>query len=237
MKLTILFFAVLRERVGTDEMLLEDLPDELTVGGLKAELVRRYPALVTLEHVRGVLNAAYVTDETPLVDGNSVALIPPVSGGAPETDEAYLAGVFEVLNTPLDPAACQRRVEHPSCGAALVFTGMTRDNNRGKDVVRLDYEAYEAMTGPEMARIFERCRQEFGDPENRDRERRLRMLCQHRIGTVGVGEPSVVIAVASPHRDAAFLACRFLIDELKKSLPVWKKEVYPGGEHWIGDRS
>ena len=102
MKLTILFFAVLRERVGTDEILLEDLADDLTVAGLKSELVRRYPALVSLEHVRGVLNAAYVNDETRLIDGASVALIPPVSGGAPEAGDEYLDGVFEVSSAPLD---------------------------------------------------------------------------------------------------------------------------------------
>jgi molybdopterin synthase catalytic subunit len=89
------------------------------------------------------------------------------------------------------------------------------------------------MTGAEMARIFERCRAEVATSP----ERALRMLVRHRIGTVEVGEPSVVIAVASPHRDAAFAACRFLIDELKRSMPIWKKEVYADGEAWIGERS
>ena len=116
----------------------------------------------------------------------------------------------------------------------MTFTGTTRNTNRGQDVVRLDYEAFEPMTGPEMERIFEECRAVHGGP---DPARRLRMLCVHRIGTVGVGEPSVVIAVASPHRDSAFLAARFLIDTLKERLPVWKKEVYGDGHHWIGDRS
>jgi molybdopterin synthase catalytic subunit len=115
---------------------------------------------------------------------------------------------------------------------------MTRDRNRGEDVAKLDYEAFEAMTGPEMGRIFARCRADFG-PESQagDTEYELRMLCVHRTGVVPVGQPSVVIAVASPHRDAAFLAARFLIDELKQSLPVWKKEHYSAGHHWIGDRS
>jgi molybdopterin synthase catalytic subunit len=116
----------------------------------------------------------------------------------------------------------------------VVFTGSTRGRNRGRQVVRLEYEAFEAMAGPEMARIFGRCRRELRADEG---ERALRMLCQHRTGVVGVGEPSVVIAVASPHRALAFEACRFLIDALKESLPVWKKEHYPDGEHWIGERS
>mgnify|MGYP001818436831 CR=1 FL=1 len=127
------------------------------------------------------------------------------------------------------------RVTHPSCGAIVLFTGVTRETNRGQDVVQLDYEAFAEMTGPEMSRIFEDClaaHSTAGDPA-----RRLRMLAVHRIGVVGVGEPSVAIAVASPHRDAAFLAARFLIDTLKDRLPVWKKEVYGDGHHWIGDRS
>lgn len=233
MKLTILLFAVLRERAGRSELEVDGLPDELDVGALKAELARRHPELGPLDHVRGVIGTSYADETARIPEGATVALIPPVSGGAPDGDEDLARGVFELVEAPLDPAACQARVAHPTCGAALVFTGMTRDRNRGRDVVRLDYEAFAEMAGPEMGRIFERCREAHGD----EGERRLRMLCQHRVGTVEVGEPSVVIAVASPHRDAAFAACRFLIDELKTSLPVWKKEIYPGGEHWIGDRS
>ena len=142
----------------------------------------------------------------------------------------YEQGVFELVREPLDPAALEARVGHPSCGACVCFTGTTREENRGKRVVRLEYEAFEKMTGPEMERIFERCRAEQPDA-------RLHMLVAHRIGIVAVGEPSVVIAVASPHRAPAFAACRFLIDELKRTLPVWKKEIYADGAHWIGDRS
>jgi molybdopterin synthase catalytic subunit len=142
-------------------------------------------------------------------------------------------GVFELSERPLEEARAQARVRSDDCGAAVVFTGSTRASNRGQRVKRLEYEAFDAMTGPEMARIFARCRVAMGDGP----EKRLRMLCQHRVGVVEVGQPSVVIAVASPHRAAAFEACRFLIDELKKSLPIWKKEIYEGGHHWIGDRS
>ncbi len=146
-------------------------------------------------------------------------------------------GVFELSSAPLDEAQARARVRADDCGAVVVFTGSTRATNRGERVVRLEYEAFEAMTGPEMARIFARCRQTIDASNLADADRRLRMLCQHRVGVVEVGQPSVVIAVASPHRAAAFAACRFLIDELKKTLPVWKKEVYASGHHWIGDRS
>ena len=142
----------------------------------------------------------------------------------------YARGVFELARAALDPAAIEARVRHPACGACVAFTGTTRAENRGRRVLRLEYEAFERMTGPEMGRIFERCL--AAQPGAG-----LRMLVVHRVGVVEVGEPSVVIAVASPHRAEAFAACRFLIDELKRTLPVWKKEFTEGGEHWIGDRS
>lgn len=236
MKIRLLLFAGLRERAGRAELALE-VPDGSDVGAAKRELLRRHPEVETLAGVRGALRDGYVDDDARLAEGDELALLPPVSGGAPDSDEALARGVFELSAAPLDPQACRRRVAHASCGAAVVFTGSTRDENRGRAVVRLEYEAFAALAGPEMARIFARCRAEHGDADGTRPERRLRMLCLHRTGTVELGEPSVVIAVASPHRAAAFDACRFLIEELKRSLPVWKKEYYRGGEHWIGERS
>jgi molybdopterin synthase catalytic subunit len=142
-------------------------------------------------------------------------------------------GVFELCAQPIDPSRCLERVCDPTCGAVATFTGTTRATSRQKSVVRLEYEAFEDMTGAEMARIFARCREQVATTP----ERALRMLVQHRVGVVEVGEPSVAIAVASPHRDAAFAACRFLIDELKRSMPIWKKEIYVDSEAWIGERS
>lgn len=237
MQIRVRLFAGLRERAGKTELALDELPDGADVAAAKRALLERHPELGSLASVRGALGESYVRDDARLKDGDELALLPPVSGGAPDSDAALAAGVFELSARPLDPLECQRRVAHPTCGAALVFTGSTRDENRGKRVVRLEYEAFEAMAGPEMARIFERCRREHGDGDGSRPERALRMLCVHRTGTVEIGEPSVVIAIASPHRAAAFDACRFLIEELKRSLPVWKKELYQGGEHWIGERS
>ncbi len=234
MKLEVQLFASLRERAGRSVLALDALPEPLDIAGLKRELARRHPELGELGHVRGVVGTSYAGDATPLRDGMSVALLPPVSGGAPDSAQALAHGVFELCPSLLDPALAQRRVEDANCGAVCTFTGTTRGHNRGRTVVKLEYEAFEAMTGPEMGCIFERCRAELAADEG---ARALRMLVQHRTGTVGVGEPSVVIAVASPHRDLAFRAARFLIDELKASLPIWKKEHYPDGEHWVGDRS
>jgi molybdopterin synthase catalytic subunit len=233
-KLEVQLFASLRERAGRSTLALDALEGPLDVAGLKRELARRYPELGDLSFVRGVIGTSYVSDATLLGDGAQIALLPPVSGGALDDPAQLRRGVFELCASPLDPALAQRRVEDESCGAVCVFTGTTRGHNRGKRVVKLEYEAFDAMTGPEMGRIFARCSLELGAD---DGARALRMLVQHRVGTVGVGEPSVVIAVASPHRDLAFRAARFLIDELKASLPIWKKEHYPDGEHWVGERS
>ncbi len=242
MELTIRLFAVLRERLGRDELLLKDLPDELSMAELKQRALECHPELGDLTSIAGVIGDRYARDATTVRAGDAVAFLPPVSGGssgASATGEDLVAGIFELSEEPLDIAALQARVQHPSCGALLSFTGMTRDQNRGQSVLRLDYEAFAAMAGPEMGRIFAECRHEHGDGGDPERhpERQLRMLCVHRVGTVAVGEPSIVIAVASPHRAAAFEAARFLIDTLKERLPVWKKEVYTGGQHWIGDRS
>lgn len=242
MDLEVRLFASLRERAGRDVLRLEALPEELDLAALKALLEERHPELGSLGHVRGVVGTEYVDDERVLSPGDAVSLLPPVSGGAPaDAGGASLnEGVFELSAQPLDPEAARRRVADPSAGAIVVFTGTTRRTNRGQEVERLDYEAFEEMAGSEMARIFAACNREHGPGHARAAEgedRTLRMLCLHRTGTVGVGEPSVVIAVASPHRDAAFAAARFLIDELKASVPLWKKECYADGHHWIGDRS
>ena len=226
-------FAGLRERAGTDRILVTGLRDGATLGELKAQIARSHPGLGSLAHVAGVVGTTYANDARALNEGDDVALLPPVSGGAPSADDdaALQRGLFELCPERIDPAAAQARVAHDTCGAIALFTGATRDVNAGRAVVRLDYEAFEAMTEPEMARIFARCLHEVLEGE------RARMLVQHRVGSVPVGEPSVVVAVASPHRAAAFAACRFLIDEVKKSLPIWKKEIYADGHSWIGDRS
>lgn len=245
-RLEVRLFAVLRERAGRDSIVLDDVPEGATIEDLKALVAARHPELGDLRSVAGVVGTTYARPDTVVAEGETVSFLPPVSGGAPGADgagdpEPLERGVFELSSAPLDPADLQRRVGHPSCGAIVVFTGTTRETNRGQDVARLDYEAFEEMGGPEMRRIFADCLALHGPPStaagDAPLDRTLRMLCAHRTGVVGVGDPSVVVAVASPHRDAAFLAARFLIDALKERLPVWKKEVYRDGHHWIGDRS
>lgn len=231
-------FAVLRERAGADSVRVQGVPAGATISDLKRLTAEQHPVLGDLSSVAGVVGTEYAGPDRTVEEGDQVALLPPVSGGAPDGDP-YEQGVFELADAPLDPGALQARVGHPTCGAIVLFTGTTRDTNRGQDVARLDYEAFEEMSGPEMRRIFADCLEQHGPGSGAEDgvDRTLRMLCVHRTGVVGVGEPSVVIAVASPHRDAAFRAGRFLIDTLKERLPVWKKEVYRDGHHWIGDRS
>ncbi len=240
MRVVVRLFAGLRERAGTERLVVLDLPEPLDVARLRAIVAERWPELGGLEGVRGVVGTRWVADDTPLEDGAEVSLLPPVSGGSGR-DEALARGVFEVRAEPLDPLEVQRRLAHPSCGAIVLFTGTTRATSRGRAVERLDYEAFAAMAGAEMERVFAECRAAHGPPAapagDDPAQHELAMLVLHRTGTVGVGEPSVVIGVASPHRDAAFRACRFLIDELKARVPLWKKEVYGDGHAWIGERS
>lgn len=236
MDLTVRLFAGLRDRAGAEHLLLRDLQEPVTIATVKAAAVAACPALGALEGVAGVVGTDYAPDHTVIEAGADVALLPPVSGGAPEgsaVDEALARGVFELWEAPLDLPALEARVRDPRCGAVVSFVGTTRDTHRGKRVLRLEYEAFEAMTGPEMARIFEDVRARCGSVEGGE----PRMLCVHRVGTVGVGEPSVAIVVATPHRDDAFSLARGLIDTLKERLPIWKREVLEDGSHWVGERS
>jgi molybdopterin synthase catalytic subunit len=235
MRLTVRLYASLRERAGREALVLEDVPAGGDVAAAKRLLEARHPELGSLAAVRGVIGTRYVADATPLPPEGELALLPPVSGGVPEmdTDSAALErGVFELSAEPLDAAAVHARVQHPACGAVVVFTGNARERNRERDVVRLEYEAFDDMARGEMAAIFAECRERLGAREGT----RLRMLVRHRTGLVRVGETAVVVAVASAHRDAAFQAARFLIDELKARVPLWKREVYRDGHHWIGER-
>lgn len=212
MQVEVRLFAGLRERAGIRACSL-DLPDGARVADV-------FGALELGDEPAGLLfavNHAYVDREATLVEGDEVALIPPVSGGA-----------FLLSDGPLSLDEAVREVADDGAGAIATFTGTTRNRSRGRDVVRLEYEAYEGMAEAEMERIA---------AELAERYALLGIAIHHRVGVVEIGEPSVVIAVSSAHRGDALAACRDAIDILKQTVPLWKKEIYVGGEEWIGQGS
>jgi molybdopterin synthase catalytic subunit/molybdopterin converting factor small subunit len=202
-------FAALRERAGSGSVEL-DLPD----GAVVADV---WPALELGDEPPGLLfarNRSYAERREPLSAGDEVALIPPVSGGA-----------FVLSERPLSLEVAVDEVRTDAAGAIATFIGMTRAHSRGREVVHLEYEAYEGMAEQVMADLAAALRQRYEVSE---------IAIHHRVGRVDIGETSVVIAVSAPHRAAALAACRDAIDELKVTVPLWKKEVYVGGEEWIG---
>jgi len=205
-------FAGLREQAGTRQRELE-LPDDARVADV-------WPALGLGEEPAGLVyavNRSYAERSAPLADGDEIAVIPPVSGGA-----------FRLSEEPLSLEAAAAEVASDEAGAIATFVGTTRAHSRGRDVVRLEYEAYEGMAEAEMERIA---------AVLRERHEVIGVAIHHRVGPVEIGETSVVIAVSASHRAAAFDACREAIDTLKQTVPLWKKELYVGGEEWIGQGS
>jgi MoaE-MoaD fusion protein len=200
-------FAGLRERAGWSTRELDGV----------ARVRDVWPALGLGDEPEGLLyavNKAYAPPERELADGDEVALIPPVSGGA-----------FLLSGDPLSLDAVVAEVADERAGAIATFTGTTRRQSRGRDVVHLDYEAYEGMAEQVMAEI---------GAELEARYELCAVAIHHRVGRVGIGDTSVVIAVSAPHRADALAACKDAIDTLKERVPLWKKEVYRGGEEWIG---
>ena len=215
MRVHVRLFAGLREHAGLSEATL-DLRDGAVVGDILAAM----PELAnTPAGVAFAVNRTYADADKPLADGDEVALIPPVSGGT--------ANVW-LTTDPIDLNALVARVANDEAGAIATFTGTTRVHSRGRTVLYLDYEAYEGMAEQELQRIC--------DHLSGTHDLRGIAIC-HRIGRVDIGETSVAIAAAAPHRAAAFDACREAIDTLKQTVPLWKKEVYEGGEEWIGQGS
>jgi molybdopterin synthase catalytic subunit/molybdopterin converting factor small subunit len=199
-------FAGLRERAGWSSREIE----ARTVADV-------WPAMGLGEEPEGLLyavNREYAERGQELQDGDEVALIPPVSGGA-----------FRVTEEPLSLESAVAEVADERAGGIATFTGTVRRQSRGREVTHLEYEAYAEMAEEVMARLAAGLQA---------RHELCGVAIHHRVGRLDIGEASVVIAVSAPHRQAALAACREAIDKLKETVPLWKKEVYVGGEEWIG---
>jgi MoaE-MoaD fusion protein len=209
MEVHVRLFAGLRELAGTGSVSVEleegavlgDVWTALDLGGEPSGLLY-------------AVNRAYMTRDARLGPGDEVALIPPVSGGA-----------FALVEGPLSLERAIEEVRSDEAGAIATFVGTVRKRSRERDVLHLEYEAYEGMAEGVMAEL---------GAALESRHDLCAVAIHHRTGRVEIGEASVVIAVSAPHRAAALAACREAIDELKTVVPLWKKEVYEGGEEWIG---
>ncbi|GJM26119.1 MAG: molybdenum cofactor biosynthesis protein D/E [Phycisphaerae bacterium] len=215
-------FGPARDFAGTDAMPIE-LPDGATVGDLATGLAEKFPKWrAGLQTVRYAINDVFVTSAHQLVDGDQVAVIPPVSGGMAEPE----ADLIVLTPDPLNIAHCYAHLAAESTGeggGVCVFVGKTRaeTSETHGPLKHLDYEAHESMAIVQMKQLASQARERWSVCSV--------ALC-HRIGTVGIGESSVVIGVASGHRDESFQACRWLIDKLKREVPIWKCEVWESGE-------
>ncbi len=209
MRVRVRLFAGLRERAGMGENEVE-----LTEGARARDVWELLELGSEPAGLAYAVNRQYVDRDHELSDGDELAIIPPVSGGA-----------FRLLEGPIDVMAVMAEVESDSAGAVASFVGTVRARSRDRDVLYLEYEAYEGMAEQVMAQLAGVLKVKYDLTE---------VAMTHRVGRVDIGEASVAIAVSAPHRQDALAACAEAIDTLKHTVPLWKKEVYQGGEEWIG---
>jgi molybdopterin synthase catalytic subunit len=221
-------FGPLKAAFGEDGVWRE-VPAGLSVGGLMERLrVEGTVSEAALRSAAVAVNHAYAGMEQALEDGDEVAILPPVSGGSGFTKELPSGFTKDLpsvalVREPIDAAAIDRAIKAGADGAVCVFDGIVRDNTRGRATLHLDYEAYEEMALRQMQLLRREAIEHHGVRE---------VAIVHRLGRLVVGETSVYIAVASAHRGAAFEACRFVIDTLKKTVPIWKREQFVDGAVW-----
>jgi MoaE-MoaD fusion protein len=213
----VLFFGLLTDVIGRRSETVS-LPDGSTLSDLLAHYQSNFPRLQGFASSLAIsLNQDYAPLSSPLSEGDEVGLLPPVSGGASETP------LVEVVRERIVPQEIVTRLERPQDGAVVVFEGIVRDHSRNRRTLYLDYDAYEEMAVKQMRSLAAEALKRFPI-------RNLALV--HRLGRLQIGETSVFIAVCSAHRAAAFDACRWLIDTLKKTVPIWKKEFFEDGAVW-----
>lgn len=220
MRIRVLYFAVFRERIGDDSEELE-LGSGSDVAAALAALAERHPIIGQLAgRFQTAVNQEMVPATTRLADGDELALIPPVAGGA-----GAPARHARVIDQPLSLDRVVAAVSSTEHGGLVTFTGNVRSRSQGREVERLEYEAYAEMAEKVLAGLCDEIEAEIEG---------VRVAVEHRTGVLGIGDAAVVIAASAPHRAEAFAACRAMIDRLKNKAPIWKKEVGPDGSEWVG---
>jgi len=228
MQVRVLPFGVLKDWLGSAAAEVE-LPEGATVAELLTALSTLHSAGQPVQAFRGIavsVNAEYASAGNVLREGDEVGLLPPVSGGAfsnPSDTSNETGGHTGLTRAVIDAEGLVAAAKDGEDGAVVVFDGIVRNNTRGRRTLHLDYEAYEEMAAKQMAELAGEARTRFG-------VRHVTLV--HRLGRLEVGETSVLIVVASAHRGQAFDACRWLIDTLKKTVPIWKKETFVDGTVW-----
>lgn len=222
MRVTVRLFAGLREVIGSDAIVEEFATSDVTVETLRTRLGEAHPKLGPyLSGVAIAVNEEYILEPgTALKDGDTVALIPPISGGANETPKIL------ITQAVLDPRALRDAVMTPASGACVVFEGVVRDHHEGHAVLRLEYAAYEEMATLQLATVARETLSAFADREVYD------VAIHHRIGMLEVGETSLIVVASAAHRQDAFEAALRAVDRVKETVPVWKKEWGPDGAQW-----
>jgi molybdopterin synthase catalytic subunit len=224
MRVRVLFFGILKDLTEASSAELE-LPPGATAADLWSALNLRTPALARFERsVALAVNQHYSEPGTLLADGDEVALLPPVSGGGSVSKpKPSKSAHCRLQSEPIDSESLLHRLKHGEDGALVIFDGVARNNTRGRRTLYLEYEAYESMALEKLESLAREAMEQF---QIRD------CAIVHRLGRVEIGESSVLIVVASAHRAAAFDACRWIIDTLKKTVPIWKKEYFVDGAVW-----
>lgn len=219
----VLFFGAARDAVDSNPLEIS-LDAPATVSSAFKSLVERFSHLERFgRSILFAVNQEYATPDTSLHENDELAVFPPVSGGS-SCDYRCPLDFFELTAEPIDVGQVARRVVLPECGATVTLDGYAREWTKGKQTSYLVYEAYDAMALTEMERLGAEAHKHFEIAH---------LGIVHRTGRLEIGETSVVIAASAPHRQAAFQACEWAIKELKRTVPIWKKEVYADGEEWV----
>jgi MoaE-MoaD fusion protein len=232
MQIHVLFFGALKELIGRSNDTI-DLPNGARVHDLLAHYAEEFPRFEALRPSLAVsVNQEYSSKDRALMAGDEVGVLPPVSGGTLDASKlpsgATHRAEIQIVREAISTAEILNRLKCPEDGVAVIFEGVVRNNTLGRRTLYLDYEAYEPMALKEMKTLARQARERFGINT---------VSIIHRLGRLQIGETSVLIVVTSAHRAAGFDACRWLIDTLKKTVPIWKKEYFRDGAVWADGES